>query len=246
MLHSNYDCDGWQVFDVEPGIAVTVAGGPPSLPLWLEQRVSELWSEAIAINSTLFNGPVLSADVLSPTNISGHWTEYKRIVARARDWSLAASLHIQPLAVAGLIEGPDGIVFGKRPDNTVYQPSMWQLAPAGNVDPSAESQGTVDLHGALMTELREELGLSAGTVSDARPVCAVLHPSAGIVDVCISLQTRLTAADILQAHATLSDMEYPCIAIVPRRDLPAFLAGRAGSVAPQTHLFLARYGLGEA
>jgi hypothetical protein len=123
----------------------------------------------------------------------------------------------------------------------LYQPAKWQLAPAGNVDRHAERDGTIDLMVALHAELKEELGLSGGDIESATPLCIVRHPGIGVMDLCIAVTTPLGAAAIRHAHRIGGNDEYPEIAVVPRGEIPGFLAAHADSVAPQVDLFLQHY-----
>lgn len=42
---------------------------------------------------------------------------------------LFAVLGQRSLAVGGVLRGPDGVVFGRRPDRAIYQAGEWQLPP---------------------------------------------------------------------------------------------------------------------
>ncbi len=231
------------MFGVEPALRVAPAAPLPALASEVERRVEVFWRAALDGNPALFNGQVFSVDEITPQRLAGHWTEDRRIVAQFRDPALAGVLRVRPLAVAGLIEGPDGIVFGRRPASAVYQPGLWQLAPAGNVDPQSEVEGRIDLGTALAIELREELGLGFDTVSLGDPVCMVEHPGIGVLDLCMALRTALPAAAIYAAHRAGGDGEYPEIAVVPRTSLRRFVAEQEPLIAPQVLLFLSRHGL---
>ena len=231
----------WVVFDVEPGVRIVADAERPALSGATERAVEAAWRAARAAAPALFNGAVFSVDRVTPARIEGHWTEYRRIVAQLRVPALAAELRVRPLAVAGLIEGPDGIVFGRRPAHAVYQAGLWQLAPAGNVDPAAVVRGGIDPVAALAAELREELGLDMAAMSAPRPLCLVEHPGIGVLDLCLAMRTALSAEAIVAAHARDGDGEYPEIASVPRAALPGFLAAHGPAVAPQVGLFLDHY-----
>ena len=96
----------------------------------------------------------------------------------------------RPLAVNGIVLGPDGLVFGRRPDEVVYQPGQWQLPPAGCVDDrAARPDGTADMLAAVLAELREELGLAADVVSASQPLALVEHAGSHVLDLGIALRT---------------------------------------------------------
>ena len=241
---------GWTVHDIEPDVRVRVVRPMAPLPAGLDAEVDRLWAEAQArTGGGLFNGRVFSADVITPRLICGHWTEFRRIVAQMHRHDLFPLLGIRPLAVGGVIHGPDGVVFGRRPGRAVYQAGEWQLPPAGSVDASAAGpEGVVDIVGQLLAELREEVGLPAEAIDAIRPLCIVEHAAGGVgshvLDLGIGLATSLSAAAIHAAHARGGNAEYaPPLSIVPMAGLPGFIAAAGALVNLQAPVFLRRLGL---
>lgn len=238
----------WRAHDLSPDVRIRVVRPMPALAAALEAEVERLWQAAQArMGGALFNGRVFSADRLSPALIEGHWTEYRRIVARIARPELAAALAAAPVAAGGLIVGGAGddrfVLFGRRPAGAVYQAGEWQLPPAGSLDPGAAEGDTVDPLRQLLAELGEELGMPPEAVGEPRPLCLVEHPDSGVLDFGIMVRTHWPLADIRAAHACAPDREYDPLEAVPVADLPAFLARHAGRVARQTFFFLARAGL---
>jgi hypothetical protein len=235
--------DHWPVHEISQGAQFRVAREMPPLPAALECQVERAWAQAQArLDGKLFNGRVFSVDMLTPDLVCGHWTEFRRIVAQMHRHDLHPQLGVRPLAVGGLICGPDGIVFGRRPARSVYQPGEWQLAPAGSVDAGcARADGTIDVLHQLMAELHEELGLPPEAVAEPRLLCLVEHAGSHVLDLGISLRTHWPAAQIRAAHAQAGNGEYDPLAIVPAADLPGFL-GRAGTLTRQARVFLTRMG----
>lgn len=121
----------------------------------------------------------------------------------------------------------------------MYQPGLWQLPPAGSVDPGCACNGGADLRAALLTELREELGLAADTVETIRPLCLVEHPT-GVLDLGMQVTTALPGAAILAAHQAGGNGEYAELAVVPAPELGAWVAARGGAAAPTLHALLRR------
>ena len=96
-----------------------------------------------------------------PRLVTGHLTEYRRVVAQMERPELFAELGVRSFAVCGVLRCAGGVVVGRRHRAANYQAGMWQLAPAGSVDAGAVGEdGAVDLRRQLFGELREELGLS--------------------------------------------------------------------------------------
>lgn len=232
----------WPVHDIAAGCVFRVTRPMPPLPAALDAEVSRLWDAAQArLDGKLFNGRVFSADVITPHLVCGHWTEFRRVVAQIDRNALHPLLGVRPLAVGGVIVGPDGVVFGRRPARAIYQAGEWQLPPAGSVDPgAARPDGTVDVVGHLLTELAEELGMPAATVRHPRLLGIVEHGGSHILDLGITLETGLRADEIHAFHAANGNGEYDPLAIVPRPDLPAFLAAAGPLLNHQAPVFLRR------
>ena len=244
--------EGAIIHEVEAGLAVAATRPMPPLPPWLEAEIDRLWAQAQArTGGKLFNGRVFCADVITPRLICGHWSEYRRVVAQMARHDLFPLLGQRSLAVGGVLRGPDGVVFGRRPARAIYQAGEWQLPPAGTVDGGAERpEGRVDVLATLYAELAEELGLAHDEVHSPRPLCLVEHaiPGAGggvgshVLDLGIALETKLDAAALRARHAAGGDEEYAALTIVPVAELPGFLAREAATMNVQAPIFLARAG----
>jgi hypothetical protein len=241
--------DGFVVHDLALAVRVAVARPMPDLPPALDAAVEALWRTActrVAAGGAgaLFNGRVFSADRIAADAISGHLTEFRRIVAQMEHPALFEALGLRPLAVCGVVHGADGVVFGRRHAGAVYQADMWQLPPAGSVDSHAvEADGTVRLDRQVLDELREELGLPPDAVAAPVPLCAVEHPGSHVCDLGLALRCRLDAAAIRAAHAAHGNGEYPTLRIVPHADLAAFVAAAGATMVPPAPVFLRRAAL---
>jgi hypothetical protein len=241
--------NGWPVYDIAADVRLLVVSGMPALAPPLEAEIDFLWAAAQRrMRNRLFNGRVFSADTIEPHRITGHWTEFRRIVAQMDRPELYDALRVRPLAVGGVIVGPDGVVLGRRPVGAIYQAGEWQLAPAGSIDPgAARDDGAVDYVGQVLTEMREELGLPAGAVRDARALAIVEHAEGGlgshVADLGVALDTDLHAPAILAAHAAHGDGEYDPLLVVPLDGLAAFVAAHRDSLNRQAPVFLRRRGL---
>lgn len=238
----------WRIHEIEPGVRLRISRPMPALPPPLEAEVERLWRLAQArTGGSLFNGRVFSSDSITPTLIEGHWTEFRRVVARMERPALGADLAVAPTAVGGVIVGGEGaerfVVFGRRPLRAVYQAGEWQLPPAGSLDPTASDGDMVDPVRQLLAEMGEEIGLPPDAVREPRPLCVVEHPGSGVLDLGIALRTGWSAEAILDAHTRAAHQEYDPLETVPLGALPAFLARHEGHVTRQTPIFLARAGL---
>jgi len=240
--------DGFVVHEVAADVEVRVVRAMPELSPDTDAAVEELWQAAsrrVAAGGAgrLFNGRVFSADTIRPHLVTGHLTEFRRIVAQMERPELL-SLDVRPLAVCGVLRCANGVVVGRRHQAAIYQAGMWQLPPAGSVDAGAVGDdGVVDVRHQLLGELQEELGLAADTVDAPRPLCIVEHPGSRVSDFGLALTTNLTAEAVLAAHRAGGNREYQEMLVVPEARLAAFLAEAGETLVPPAHEFLVRAGL---
>ena len=219
------------------------------LPNHLDHEVERLWQAAcrrMAASGAgkLFNGRVFSADTISPQEVTGHLTEFRRVVAQMERPVLFADLEVRPLAVCGVLRCMGGVVVGRRHPAAIYQAGMWQLPPAGSVDAGAvDADGIVGLRRQLLGELQEELGLSAESVGEPRPLGIVEHPGSHVSDLGMVLSTSLTAETVLAAHKARGNTEYPTLLVVPEMQLAGFVAEAGKALVGSAQEFLVRAGL---
>jgi hypothetical protein len=241
--------DGFVVHEVVADIAVRVVRSMPDLPVALDCEVERLWQVAckrVAAGEAgrLFNGRVFSVDSFAPHLVTGHLTEFRRIVAQMEQPALFAELGVRPLAVCGVLRCADGVVVGRRHRGAVYQGGMWQLPPAGSVDAGAvDVNGAVDLRRQLLSELREEVGLTADMVEEPQPLCIIEHPNSHVSDFGLGLIAMLNAEALLAAYQAGGNGEYEQIRVIAKAKLPAFLAELGEALVPPAREFLMRAGL---
>lgn len=234
----------WLAHKVELDVRARIVGELPPLAPALETEIDALWATAQArTGGILFNGGVFSVDVVTPNLLSGHLTEFRRIVAQMERPDLHEALRVRPLAVCGVVCCRGGVVLGQRPAGAVYQPSMWQFPPAGSVDAAAVlPDGWLDLHGQLFRELHEELGLARGSITEFRPLCMVEHPGSHVLDLGFLLRTGLGAEAVLAAHARNGNGEYNDLEVVPFEVLSARVERLADVIVPPARIFLHELG----
>jgi hypothetical protein len=234
---------------VAEDVEVRIVRPMPALAPELDAAVEALWRSAarrVAAGGAghLFNGQVFSADTITPHLITGHMTEFRRVVAQMNDHGLGPALRVRPLAVCGVMSCKDGVIVGRRPTAAVYQPGLWQLPPAGSVDWNAvRPDGSIDLARQLLAELQEELGLRPDQVSTPRPLCIVEHPGSRVSDLGLALSTELDFPAIQAAHQAFGNREYDPLRVVSFPDLPSFIAEIGNSLVYPAKAFLTRLGL---
>jgi 8-oxo-dGTP pyrophosphatase MutT (NUDIX family) len=235
---------GWLVHRIAPEVRARLVSQLPLLAPALETEIDALWAAAqTRTGGMLFNGGVFSVDAITPSLLSGHLTEFRRIVAQMEQPDLHDVLRVRPLAVCGVVCCRGGVVLGRRPAAAVYQPSMWQLPPAGSVDAGAVlPDGWLDLHGQLFRELREELGLPRESITEFRPLSMVEHPGSHVLDLGFFLRTSVDAADVLAAHAQMANGEYQNLEVVPFVAISRRVQELAAAIVPPARIFLHELG----
>ena len=170
---------GWQVHDIAPGVRLRIVRAMPDLSAALNTEIDRLWATAqVRMGGKLFNGRVFSADVIAADRLVGHWTEFRRIVAQMDCPDLFAELGLRPLAVNGIVHGPDGVVFYTLPDIVVNMQTpdaktsflklklTFELPDHATADTlDAETPRLNDVFQTFLRELRpEDLSGSEGTL----------------------------------------------------------------------------------
>ena len=238
----------FQVHSVYPGLEVRAVGEMPVLPPDLDEAIEQLWQAAAARvvadgGPALFNGRVFSADMITPELITGHVTEFRRVVAQMEQPGLLPVLGLRPLAVCGVLHCTDGIVAGRRPASAIYQAGMWQLPPAGSVDVGAlRPGGWVDIRAHMLTELSEELGIGSASVSAPNPVCVVEHYGSHVSDLGMAMTTSLDAKAIAAAHASGGNAEYDVLRVIALTEMSTFVAEAGKWLVPSATIYLQRLG----
>ncbi|MQR98958.1 NUDIX hydrolase [Gluconobacter aidae] len=224
----------WPVTLLKPDVVVQVARSMPMLSPDLETRVASHWDAALAIHPTLYNGRVFCADVIGPDAISGHWSEYRRVLAQMREPDLYGPQTLRPLAVVGLLRTPDGIVIGQRSEHSIYLPGYWQGAPAGNVE-SRAGEAEIDLAAQLLAECHEELGLTEADAQVGGCLLACEHPRTHIVDIGMDLTTILDFEALKERCRRLGNAEYQALKLLqPDTELPGRLVPTLSAMLEHT------------
>lgn len=241
--------DGFVVHPLLASVRVSVLREMPALDASLEVEIDRLWDAAqlgMAAGGAgqLFNGRVFSADTITEAHIGGHMTEFRRIVAQMQRPALFEALGVRPLAVCGVLRCAGGIVVGRRHAGAIYQAGMWQLPPAGSVDAGAlRPDGSLDIAGQVLKELREEVGIDAAQVNEPRPLCLVEHPGSHVSDLGMAINTGLSADDVLTAHRIAGNDEYDPLLVVVEAEIDGFIARVGADLVPPALEFLRRVGL---
>lgn len=241
----------FRTYELADGFRVQIRGSRPVLSPRVDSEVERHWQNALTADSSLFNGAVFSADILGASTIIGHWTEFRRVVAQVSDPCLYAKLALRPVSVSGLLLCSDAasnesaagaaVILGRRSAHSIFQASIWQLAPAGSLDDSALKQPSeVDWYRQLLRELREEVGVPAEAVQIAGPICMVEYPDIHSLEIGVPLLCRWHSRAVLEAHRSSGNSEYEELRAVGIADLTTATSQLGARLSPPARIFLQR------
>jgi hypothetical protein len=226
---------------VRPELKVRLAASPPVITPDALARVEEIWQAEKALRGdALFNGRLFSIDRSSPEQITGWLAEYSWFLAQRRDPNLYPLLKVRPLGVTGMLCCADGIIFGRRGGHVEMDAGLWELVPSGGVDGSTvDSNDQIDLGAHLLIEMTEETGIPAAAVLAPPLAFAMIEDqSRCVTDVGLVLQTDLSAHQVNELFAALTNREYIALEVVPASRISRFLDSRGGTLAEVSRALL--------
>ncbi|OUI95592.1 phosphohydrolase [Acetobacter indonesiensis] len=213
----------WPILPLSPTCRVVVRDSLSRPSAERESEINRLWADAQQKSPTLFNGCVFSADKVTATEIQGHWTEYRLVLAQMKKPTLFPILKLQPLAVIGLVKTPDGYILGRRHPSSLYQGNFWQSPPAGSIERRHDGSTQVDLAEQILAEAEEELGLPAHSLTVGNPSLIARHPGTRILDIGIQLETSLSFAEVKAKWQESGNTEYDQLALVTKAERESWL-----------------------
>lgn len=214
-----------------------------TLPAAVESDVEHLWqAEQQHRGTSLFNGKILSAVEISPHRIVGRVVEYRHLIAQRARPELFDVLRVRPVAVSGVFECADGIVFGRRPGTVTQDAGLWELVPSGGIDTSEVPEGAeVDYRAQILTELHEEIGIGSDSVASIRPFCLVDDLDSHVLDIGIVMESPLSASEVLKIHREAATKDYDELRIVHRAEVDAFIQKEKSQLVGVSAILMERF-----
>jgi len=211
---------------------IEINGVLPKLSADLENEVERLWlAEQKLCGKAIFNGRIMSASTVSSVGIHGYIVEYRYWIAQRARPELFKDLQVRPVAVSGLFECLDGIVFGRRAASMTQDAGLWELVPSGGIDTSKinneNSTVRIDYLSQMLTELHQEIGITSSFVSSIRPFCLVDDVDAHVLDIGIAIKSPLSGDEVLRAHCQNATKEYDKLHIAIHTDASNFVQHKA-------------------
>ena len=209
----------------------------------LNSAIEAAWaSEKERRGGALFNGKILSAIEISNTEIKAVIIEYKHYLAKKLNPARFSGLKINPIAVSGLLECNDGIVFGKRSNIVTQDAGNWELVPSGGLECVEMSPDIpIDFKGQLLLELKEEVGIDSSFVKNMKTFCYVLDEETFVLDIGISLFCDLDGNSITRAYSKLNEKEYDQLSFVKRDEIFDFVTEKSNQFVAVSKVLLNKY-----
>lgn len=205
--------------------AVRLTDAPSKLPDGLEREIETLWrAEQERRRKPMVNGRIVSALEATPDGIRARIVEYRHWIAQRIRPELYDLLMVRPLAVSGLLECADGIIFGRRAGTVTQDAHLWELVPSGGLEVCDADHGVdFDYPAQILRELQEEIGIDRAAVCRIDPFCLVSDPDSHVLDIGIAMSSGLSAAAVSGAHRAAGSREYEELRIVPSDEVDAFV-----------------------
>lgn len=203
--------------------------------------VEAAWARMTAANPRLFDGPILSLASFDPGagRVACRRETYKRLSVRGAVDTGVVLVAVNAVLIARDAGGEEHVLLGRRSPQVRMYGGMWELAPAGGLDPPAEDCATLGpaaLRAQLRRELREEAGLDHG-LDDAAPIAFYSDAAATSFNIVLRVELRTPLAALT---AAAGDRHWDCDAVtwLARADAPAFDRERAGDLIAPTRALL--------
>jgi hypothetical protein len=212
---------------------VTLLAGRHNLPASVECEIDRLWNvEQARRGKYLSNGLIFSAIEISPGQILGRTVEYRQWIAQRGRPELYDVLAVRPVAVAGLFECADGLIFGRRASTVTQDAGLWELVPSGGIDTSQLAPGEVNYRAQILSELHEELGCRSDSVLSATAFCLVEDLESHVLDIGIAMLAQLSAAEVFRTHHVAASQEYEELRVMTVADVNEFVEREASQLVP--------------
>lgn len=242
--------DDFQIFELSEDLRISITRPQPVVSAFINRAIESHWQKALATNPLLFNGAVFSADTATPSLITGHLTEFRRVVAQMSDPGLYEHLGLRPISVSGVLVCKEhsrgdvscvGFMLGRRSHNSIFQSSVWQLTPAGCLDDKARIRDNeIDWRRQLLFELAEELGLPADAVEIIPPIHLVEYPGHHAIEISIPLKCHWSSEAIFRTHRRRGNDEYEELRVIKAENVSDTINRSGGRLSPPARILLPR------
>jgi hypothetical protein len=209
----------------------------------MESEIERLWKAAQQDRAApLINGRIFSATSVSPERILGRISEYRHYIAQRARPELFNVLKLRPVAVSGLLQCPEGLVFGRRAFDVTQYKGWWELVPSGGIDAAAlPAEGNCDYIAEILKELHEEIGVDPDLLSTVTPFCLIDDLDTHVLDIGIAMSSSKPFAELLGMHRDAGSKEYNDLCCTPIAKLNDFINNPALQLVPASKALIQEF-----
>jgi hypothetical protein len=234
----------FSVYPFSPSTCIEMRHPEADYPELVESEVKRLWHSLVSCHSgdAPFDGNILSAVEIAPHILWVRAVKYRYFAAQRARPELFETLRVRPVAISGLLECADGIVFGKRSLAMMQNGGKWELVPSGAIDAArADEAGAIDYRAQILIELREEIGLNAEAVSSLTPFCLIDDGESHVLDIGIAIESPKTADEIRRAHRASATKEYDELCVIEVGAVNRFVERERPQLADASEVLVQQY-----
>ena len=212
---------------------------PTGLPEEAEAEVQRRWAALRHENPRLHDGRILSVAALDADrgHVNATVGSFKHLAVQGDGLDLGVRLlGVKAVILARDAAGHEHVLLARRGTETRIYGGMWEVAPAGGIDPppvGVASLSTSEVIATVRHEARDELGLALD-VADARLLAIARDDTAH----CYDFFCALTWPEIIDprrglicaASAEANDWEYLDTVWLPRREADQFDRDHAAAI----------------
>lgn len=227
----------FRVFPISKNISVNVEPSQKIFEATLSSdvinEVNEIWETAKEKSPHLSNEKLFCLKTRKAERLSGEFIEYKYYFAQKKSKNLKEKLRLTPLGVSGCIYIDDSFVMAKRSAYITSYPGFYELVPSGGLNEMHVGlQGVIDFNYQLLTELREELGISQSLVQDTKPFALIFDQQDRVFDLGILISLKIDAAQILPYLKANAEYDMPFL--LSTKSIESFIVQNFQKVVPTT------------
>jgi len=234
----------FNVIDLSPNLTVIDTGEELNISSSAQEKIFSIWEqEKQKRGDDLFEGRIFNVTEITRETLTGFYIDYSVSLAQYRDPNLFDDIAVRPLAVSGLVECEQGIVFGLRNQNLTADAGQWELVASGGVDDTVRlDDGTVDVREQFLNELCEEINLPVESVSKLLPIILLEDSETHVCDIVLETRLSVGADTLFPLFNECGREEYVSIDIIQQHNVKSFVQLMKGSITPATLEILAHKG----
>lgn len=218
---------GVTIWPIPAGRSPTIEiddAGPAHDPA-LDAAIETVWARQTGTNPRLFDGPILSLTSFDPdaARVRCRPDSYRRLSVRDEVETGVTLVAVNAVLIARDARGDEHVLLGRRSPRVRTYGGMWELAPAGGLEPPTPARGVVPrahVLAQLARELHEEAGIRQD-VGRATPVAFYADERAASFNLVFVVRPATTLESL---RGDAGERHWDCDAIrwLPRSEATAF------------------------